>query len=104
MNDTASSPTTQNLDRNLALELVRVTEAAALAASRLMGGGPAGGSYYIESLTTRLEEEAEALIRQVLDRGGMVHSIETASFSARSRIPLRPTSTRWKTSPSTSSA
>jgi fructose-1,6-bisphosphatase II / sedoheptulose-1,7-bisphosphatase len=39
MNDTASSPTTQNLDRNLALELVRVTEAAALAASRLMGRG-----------------------------------------------------------------
>ncbi len=39
MNDTASSPATQNLDRNLALELVRVTEAAALAASRLMGRG-----------------------------------------------------------------
>lgn len=37
---------------------------------------PLGGSYYVESLTTRLEEEAEALIRQVLDRGGMVRSIE----------------------------
>lgn len=37
---------------------------------------PLGGSYYVESLTTRLEEEAEALIRQVLDRGGMVQSIE----------------------------
>jgi methylmalonyl-CoA mutase N-terminal domain/subunit len=37
---------------------------------------PLGGSYYVENLTTRLEEEAEALIRQVLDRGGMVHSIE----------------------------
>ena len=37
---------------------------------------PLGGSYYVENLTNRLEEEAEALIRQVLDRGGMVRSIE----------------------------
>ncbi|HEX7012808.1 MAG TPA: methylmalonyl-CoA mutase family protein, partial [Steroidobacteraceae bacterium] len=37
---------------------------------------PLGGSYYVESLTRRLEEEAEALIREVLDRGGMVQSIE----------------------------
>src|SRR6185436_15217808 len=37
---------------------------------------PLGGSYYVENLTTRLEEEGEALIRQILDRGGMVQSIE----------------------------
>jgi methylmalonyl-CoA mutase N-terminal domain/subunit len=37
---------------------------------------PLAGSYYVESLTARLEEEAEALIRRVLDRGGMVQSIE----------------------------
>jgi fructose-1,6-bisphosphatase II / sedoheptulose-1,7-bisphosphatase len=37
MNDGRSTP--QVMDRNLALELVRVTEAAALAASRLMGRG-----------------------------------------------------------------
>ena len=37
---------------------------------------PLGGSYYVENLTNRLEEEAEALIRQILDRGGMVRSIE----------------------------
>ena len=37
---------------------------------------PLGGSYYIENLTDRLEEEAEALIRQIHDRGGMVQSIE----------------------------
>ncbi len=37
---------------------------------------PLGGSYYVESLTNRLEEEAEASIRQVLDRGGMVRCIE----------------------------
>ncbi len=32
-------PDTDRMDRNLALEVVRVTEAAALAASRLMGRG-----------------------------------------------------------------
>ena len=37
---------------------------------------PLGGSYYVEALTTKLEEEAEALIKQILDRGGMVQSIE----------------------------
>jgi methylmalonyl-CoA mutase N-terminal domain/subunit len=30
----------------------------------------------VEHLTDRLEEEAESLIRQILDRGGMVRSIE----------------------------
>jgi methylmalonyl-CoA mutase N-terminal domain/subunit len=37
---------------------------------------PLGGSYYVENLTNRLEAEGEALIRQILDRGGMVQCIE----------------------------
>jgi fructose-1,6-bisphosphatase II len=37
-------PSTQSPDRNLALELVRVTEAAALAASRWMGRGDKNGA------------------------------------------------------------
>jgi methylmalonyl-CoA mutase N-terminal domain/subunit len=37
---------------------------------------PLGGSFYVEELTSRLEEEAESLIRKILDRGGMVQSIE----------------------------
>lgn len=37
---------------------------------------PLGGSYYVENLTTRIEEEGEALLRKVLDRGGVVRSIE----------------------------
>ena len=36
---------------------------------------PLAGSYYVEDLTRRLEEEAESLLRRVLDRGGMVASI-----------------------------
>jgi hypothetical protein len=43
---------------------------------------PLGGSYYVENLTSRLEEEAEALIRQVLDRGGMVPRRTSARTSS----------------------
>ncbi len=37
---------------------------------------PAGGSFYLEHLTDRLEAEAEALIRQVDELGGSVRAIE----------------------------
>ncbi|MFT4881912.1 MAG: methylmalonyl-CoA mutase N-terminal domain/subunit [Salinirussus sp.] len=37
---------------------------------------PLGGSYYIESLTDELEEEAFEIIREVDDRGGMRKAIE----------------------------
>jgi len=37
---------------------------------------PLGGSYYIEELTDRLEAEAEAIIRQVDELGGMLRAIE----------------------------
>ena len=43
MTDSAS-PTTQSPDRNLALELVRVTEAAAMAAGRWVGRGDKNGA------------------------------------------------------------
>jgi len=38
---------------------------------------PLAGSYYVEDLTRRLEGEAEALIRRILERGGMVACIES---------------------------
>jgi methylmalonyl-CoA mutase N-terminal domain/subunit len=37
---------------------------------------PLGGSYYVESLTDELEEEAFEIIREVDDRGGMRQAIE----------------------------
>jgi methylmalonyl-CoA mutase N-terminal domain/subunit len=37
---------------------------------------PLGGSYYVEQLTDRIEREAEAYIRAVDERGGMVAAIE----------------------------
>ena len=38
---------------------------------------PLGGSYYMEALTTRLEEEAESLFRQIEEIGGVVRGLET---------------------------
>ncbi|MCL7417071.1 MAG: methylmalonyl-CoA mutase family protein, partial [Halalkalicoccus sp.] len=37
---------------------------------------PLAGSYYVESLTDELEEEAFDLIREVDDRGGMLQAVE----------------------------
>jgi methylmalonyl-CoA mutase N-terminal domain/subunit len=38
---------------------------------------PLGGSYYVETLTTELEQEAEMLFRQIEDVGGVVRGLET---------------------------
>jgi len=38
---------------------------------------PLGGSYYIEALTTQLEEEAESLFTQIEEVGGVVRGLET---------------------------
>ena len=43
---------------------------------------PLGGSYYLESLTDRLEEEAESYFKTINDFGGMVAAIE-AGFPQR---------------------
>ncbi|MFN2604008.1 MAG: methylmalonyl-CoA mutase [Gemmatimonadaceae bacterium] len=38
---------------------------------------PLGGSYYIEALTSHLEEEAESLFAQISEIGGVVRGLET---------------------------
>jgi methylmalonyl-CoA mutase N-terminal domain/subunit len=38
---------------------------------------PLGGSYYVESLTTRIEQEAAELIARIDDMGGMIAAVET---------------------------
>ena len=38
---------------------------------------PLGGSYYVESLTSRIEEEAAELIGRIDDAGGMIPAIES---------------------------
>jgi methylmalonyl-CoA mutase N-terminal domain/subunit len=38
---------------------------------------PLGGSYYVEALTTELEQEAESLLKQIVEMGGVVGGVET---------------------------
>jgi methylmalonyl-CoA mutase, N-terminal domain len=38
---------------------------------------PLGGSYYVESLTSRIEEEAAGLIARIDDMGGMIAAVES---------------------------
>jgi len=38
---------------------------------------PLGGSYYVENLTDQIEEQAEAYMKRIEERGGMVAAIET---------------------------
>jgi methylmalonyl-CoA mutase N-terminal domain/subunit len=38
---------------------------------------PLGGSYYVESLTSRIEEEAAELIGRIDDMGGMIAAVES---------------------------
>ncbi len=44
---------------------------------------PLAGSYYLESLTDELEEEAESIFEQIDDLGGVVAGIESGYFQAR---------------------
>jgi len=41
---------------------------------------PLGGSYYVEALTNRMEQEAEVLFREIERVGGVVRGIETGWF------------------------
>jgi methylmalonyl-CoA mutase N-terminal domain/subunit len=41
---------------------------------------PLGGSYFVEALTTRMEEEAEGYFRQIEEMGGVVAGIENGFF------------------------
>ena len=44
---------------------------------------PLGGSYYVETLTTELEREAEALFEQIEEIGGVVRGLETGWLQRR---------------------
>jgi methylmalonyl-CoA mutase N-terminal domain/subunit len=44
---------------------------------------PLGGSYYVETLTTELEREAEALFEQIEEMGGVVRGLETGWFQRK---------------------
>jgi methylmalonyl-CoA mutase N-terminal domain/subunit len=44
---------------------------------------PLGGSYYVEALTSQLEDEAEALFAQIEEVGGVVRGLETGWLQRR---------------------
>jgi methylmalonyl-CoA mutase N-terminal domain/subunit len=44
---------------------------------------PLGGSYYVEALTSQLEDEAEALFTQIDEVGGVVRGLETGWLQRR---------------------
>jgi methylmalonyl-CoA mutase N-terminal domain/subunit len=44
---------------------------------------PLGGSYYVESLTDRMEQEAEKLFQEIEDVGGVVAGLEQGWFQRR---------------------
>jgi methylmalonyl-CoA mutase N-terminal domain/subunit len=44
---------------------------------------PLGGSYYVETLTTELEREAETLFQQIEEVGGVVRGLETGWLQRR---------------------
>ena len=44
---------------------------------------PLGGSYYVETLTTELEREAEMLFEQIAEVGGVVRGLETGWLQRR---------------------
>ena len=51
---------------------------------------PLGGSYYVEALTSQLEDEAEALFASVEEVGGVVRGLETRMASTAGLLnPLR---------------
>ena len=58
MNDRSSIPSSKNLDRVLVLEMVRVTEAAAIAASKLIGRGDekAADAAAVEAMRVAFDE------------------------------------------------
>jgi methylmalonyl-CoA mutase N-terminal domain/subunit len=43
---------------------------------------PLGGSWYVEELTDRFEQEAERIIAEIEGLGGMVHAIETGAIQS----------------------
>jgi methylmalonyl-CoA mutase N-terminal domain/subunit len=44
---------------------------------------PLGGSYYVEALTSQLEDEAESLFTQIEEVGGVVRGLETGWFQRK---------------------
>ena len=96
----------QNLDRVLVLEMVRVTEAAAVAASRLIGRGneKAADAAAVEAMRdalNALEIDGTVVIGEgERDEAPMLFASTSPSIRSKARrSPPRPVRTRWRCSP-----
>ncbi|MFQ5704287.1 MAG: methylmalonyl-CoA mutase [Gemmatimonadales bacterium] len=83
----AQSLHTNSLDETLALPTedavklaLRTQQILAYETGIANVADPLGGSYFVESLTNRMEEEAEALFTEIERIGGVVRGIETGWF------------------------
>ncbi len=72
MDETLALPTEESVQVALRTQQVLAYETGV---SNVMD--PLGGSYYVEALTTQLEEEAESLFTQIEEVGGVVRGLET---------------------------
>jgi methylmalonyl-CoA mutase N-terminal domain/subunit len=86
----AQSLHTNSLDETLALP-TREAAQVALRTQQILAYetgvanviDPLGGSYYVEALTDRMEQEAEKLFREIESAGGVVKGIEAGWFQSR---------------------
>jgi len=75
MDETLALPTEQSVELALRTQQVLAYETGVPNVS-----DPLGGSYYVESLTRQLEDEAEATFAEIERMGGVVRGIETGWF------------------------
>jgi methylmalonyl-CoA mutase, N-terminal domain len=75
MDETLALPTEQAVQLALRTQQVLAYESGVANVS-----DPLGGSYYVEALTRRLEDEAEATFAEIERLGGVVRGIETGWF------------------------
>jgi methylmalonyl-CoA mutase N-terminal domain/subunit len=78
MDETLALPTEESVQVALRTQQVLAYETGAANVI-----DPLGGSYYVETLTDQLEEEAEDLFRQIDEVGGVVRGLETGWLQRR---------------------
>jgi len=78
MDETLALPTEQAVQVALRTQQVLAYETGVPAVA-----DPLGGSYYVEALTDRMEQEAERLFAEIEEVGGVVRGLETGWFQRK---------------------
>ena len=56
---------------------------------------PLGGSYFVETMTKQMQQEARTYFERIEELGGMIAALEAASSAAKSPTPPSPISAKW---------